>query len=1369
MVAVRECLHGHHNMLPAKVIAAVSTMFLVSVLMGFLPVTWAHATNGLESSAKSMDSEPTLGAEKPCSDLVTPSDQDMMPILSLGWARGEKKLFLFMSTVSPDYQFQGVYWCETRGGLDNWGGTTHAHDSLGPLARPSIAADFSVPFVFTVWENHGLLPEAALDMNIYGNQSIDLLVDHFSKGIYPSAGFLGSTPRLPFVVFQRDRTDGGSSILFSRPDDLAGIYKSWMAPHVVIGAVEPGIGLNETPAAASDPSNRIHIAYLRSNSTEPRAVYYIKNLNGGENASWEPEPGRRISWVATVNHDVAIAASKEGNTILVVWTATKAGNDDLMYAYSLDGGSTFSNALNLSATAYNEGYPAIFVDPDTSTFHVAYWRGDSIPGRTNNILYTQASWGDPSNWTTPLSVLDAGAVASAAFPKPAIASYTYKGNHSVKVAWTDERNVSNLDIYLNSVNPMSCGITADPISVPPGFPVSFSATASGGTSPYIYFWRFGDGATDSGAATSHPYGSPGEYNAVLRVDDAVGNTCFDAVRIHVLPPVPDLAISSADISFSPDSPFTEGTAVLVNATVHNIGGAASGVTVARFHDGMLPSPQIGGDQGVPPIPFNDEASVSVTWIASSPGPHDVCVVVDPDNLLAELNETNNVACAPVQLLSRPDLRPTFLGLSPHPPVLDGTVTRLNATVANEGDGSAGQFDVLLFDDENGNGQPDGGERIGSIFLLGLAGHSEQNVSVPWIPTPPGDHKVCAYADPPPGAVGESNETNNVACIDVIVLPGPATRPDYIPILPEPQSPIRVGFSSPVSLAIVVHNQGNSTAINDSTLAFYEATTPASPFASFKVSPVAQGDNSSRFTATWMSPAIPGMYGVMADVDHENNVTEWDETNNVYAWTIQVVGGPLTSLVIGDPNYTDMMTYISPLTLLDFSVIDQSGTGIRNTTYRIDSGAWENYTAKGAFNLSGEGNHYLEWCSTDYAGNVEGISSVVLRLDGMPPITALSLGDPSYLVGGNFVNSSTPISLQAIDGGATPVGFDYTGYRIDGGSWGVYSSPFHLLIEGSHTVDFFSSDKLLNLETQRSVTVVVDNTPPVTSLVIDGPEYSSIDIFVSSITEFYMTAVDGGNPAAGLNLTSYRVWNLTWSSWIAYSQPLTLGGADGLRFVEYRSFDLLGNVEEKGNITVNLDDTPPVTNITQSGVGVTTETVFTLAATDSGCGVNVTRYRIDGGNWITYLGGFTLPKGEHNITYYSNDMLNNTESERWLVVTVEGTTTPPEVAVNYKPVMAVIFAIILLVAGVWSSKRKPWKGGKDRMAVVKAFEITSMPFVIAEAATGVLSLAFEPLRIPPSVGWGTGVDNFILVTGLVLSFLRPFEKVARTEDHDGSAL
>jgi hypothetical protein len=56
-------------------------------------------------------------------------------------------------------------------------------------------------------------------------------------------------------------------------------------------------------------------------------------------------------------------------------------------------------------------------------------------------------------------------------------------------------------------------------------------------------------------------------------------------------------------------------------------------------------------------------------------------------------------------------------------------------------------------------------------------------------------------------------------------------------------------------------------------------------------------------------------------------------------------------------------------------------------------------------------------------------------------------------------------------------------------------------------------------------------------------------------------------------------------------------------------------------------------------------------------------------------------------------------------------------------------------------------------VVKAFAFTSLPFVIAEAGTGVISFATGMLMIPPLVGIGTGIDLVILLAGVVVAVLR----------------
>jgi hypothetical protein len=211
-------------------------------------------------------------------------------------------------------------------------------------------------------------------------------------------------------------------------------------------------------------------------------------------------------------------------------------------------------------------------------------------------------------------------------------------------------------------------------------------------------------------------------------------------------------------------------------------------------------------------------------------------------------------------------------------------------------------------------------------------------------------------------------------------------------------------------------------------------------------------------------------------------------------------------------------------------------------------------------------------------------------------------------------------------------------------------------------------------------------------------------------------------------------------------------------VEWRSLDWAGNLESVNSMALTVDDTPPATTITQSDVQATTATVFNLTAADSGCGVNVTRYKIDGGNWTVYDGGFTLAEGEHTIYYYSIDNLGNVEQEKSLVV-----KPPVEVAVNYKPVMALVFSVILLVAGVWSSRKRPWKGEEGKKAVMKAFMITSLPFVLAEAGTGIASLLTGQLSIPPLLGLGTAVDLSILIVGLLSALLRLLRESAPRQE------
>ncbi len=576
------------------------------------------------------------------------------------------------------------------------------------------------------------------------------------------------------------------------------------------------------------------------------------------------------------------------------------------------------------------------------------------------------------------------------------------------------------------------------------------------------------------------------------------------------------------------------------------------------------------------------------------------------------------------------------------------------------------------------------------------------------------------------------------------------------------------------------------------------------------------------------------------------VRDTDALTNNATKHISVLPAPVTSLVIGQPNHTTVMTSVTSSTPLDFSILDQSGSGILRTMFRIDNTTWINYTATGTFTLAGERAHYLEWFSEGLGGNLENVTATVLIVDDTPPDLSVSIGSPSYVSTENWIASSTPIDIEAADGGVMPVGLDSIEYRVWFGSWSswsVYSSPLTLSAEGMHFLDYRASDLLGNMAVSNT-SLIVDNTPPTTSIFVGNPIHQADELYVTSTSEISLSSVDGGGVPVGLesmeyridgaawfpylshfnlegeegqriieyrsrdfignlevvktlevfldnappttvisigdpkylgggnfvtsstpltlqaadddvgsNSTSFRIWDGSWTPWATYQTSVHLTGQDNPRHIEYRSTDLLGNQEQIHNLTLIVDNTPPVTIITSSAGPYDVNTVFTLEAVDEGSGVLRTEFRIDGGAWSPYTNAFTLPEGGHTILYRSLDCLDNLEPERTLQVDIGMEPPPLTAGQNQKPLVAAIFALVLALIGLWSSRRRPWKGDPSKAGVFKAFVLTSMPFVLAEVVTGIVSLFTGHLSIPPAAGVGTAVDIAILVTGILVIVLR----------------
>ncbi len=101
------------------------------------------------------------------------------------------------------------------------------------------------------------------------------------------------------------------------------------------------------------------------------------------------------------------------------------------------------------------------------------------------------------------------------------------------------------------------------------------------------------------------------------------------------------------------------------------------------------------------------------------------------------------------------------------------------------------------------------------------------------------------------------------------------------------------------------------------------------------------------------------------------------------------------------------------------------------------------------------------------------------LDEVAPTTTASVSGSTHpLCPSDCYAGSATVTLSASDDAA---GVADTQYQINGSGFQTYSGPFSITIEGTHTVEFYSTDALNNVEEIRSITVKVSNFPGTSGL------------------------------------------------------------------------------------------------------------------------------------------------------------------------------------------------------------------------------------------------------------------------------------------------
>ena len=252
-----------------------------------------------------------------------------------------------------------------------------------------------------------------------------------------------------------------------------------------------------------------------------------------------------------------------------------------------------------------------------------------------------------------------------------------------------------------------------------------------------------------------------------------------------------------------------------------------------------------------------------------------------------------------------------------------------------------------------------------------------------------------------------------------------------------------------------------------------------------------------------------------------------------------------------------------------------GSGLATTEYKLDGAAsWSTGTSVA---VSGEGVHTLVYRSIDAAGNSEAEKTATVRIDTTAPVT--SDDAPT-----GWSNSPVTVTLTASDTGGS--GVATTEYKLDGATTWSTGTSVAVAGQGVHTLAYRSTDAAGNTEADKTATVRIDTTAPVTS--DDAPTgWSNGPVTVT------LSAIDAGG--SGLATTEYNLDGA--ASWSTGTSVAVSG--EGVHTLAYRSTDAAGNVEAEKTATVRIDTTAPVTSDDAPAGWSNSAVTVTLSATDSG--------------------------------------------------------------------------------------------------------------------------------------------------------------------------
>ncbi|MCK5724156.1 MAG: hypothetical protein KAI84_16615, partial [Gammaproteobacteria bacterium] len=248
--------------------------------------------------------------------------------------------------------------------------------------------------------------------------------------------------------------------------------------------------------------------------------------------------------------------------------------------------------------------------------------------------------------------------------------------------------------------------------------------------------------------------------------------------------------------------------------------------------------------------------VSKNWTAI-PGSHTINIVVDPSNLILELNESNNSKNIDLPEITTSDYIVSNIDWSPDT-FSSGESVTFRATLENIGDGSTFRNSNTAFYID--------GNIIGSEVIPGLLKGGSIELSKTWTATS-GNHTVSIKADQN-NQIIESDETNNLLELDIT-----KTKQADLNVSSLTWTPTDFTEGQIVTFNALIENIGNG----NTTHGFYTRFLVDGTYLGDKYFSGLSSGSSTNIIHTWI--ATPGEHTIKTIVDANNHVSESNENNN----------------------------------------------------------------------------------------------------------------------------------------------------------------------------------------------------------------------------------------------------------------------------------------------------------------------------------------------------------------------------------------------------------------------------------------------------------------------------------------------------------